>query len=233
MNQNKILVALIKYFKEKGRVLTIQEYSHETDTPVRVQSIKQAFGSWAKMEKLIMAKDNRVSATNGLNVNKVIEERNKAAYDAAAQWAEASENQDAKAMREAEAQAVAETLARNAATPEGANANKLAIGGKLAHEQQDYAAMGATVTTDPESLEQTVVDTHPEEMNVALGAETGKTPMELRDQAAKKVDGGDADVGKATAGGSTGEASISTVQALGGDKTADKKEVNATATPKK
>lgn len=125
-NKHKILLALIKYFEEKGRVLTIQEYSRETDTPVRVQSIKEAFGSWTKMEKSIMNLDNKASSSSGINVDQVIADRNKAAYDAAVQWREASEDQEEKAAREAEAQVVAETLARNAATPEGANANKIA-----------------------------------------------------------------------------------------------------------
>lgn len=232
-NKHKILLALIKYFEEKGRVLTIQEYSRETDTPVRVQSIKQAFGSWTKMEKSIMNKDNKASASNGINVDQVIADRNKAAYDAAAQWKEASENQDKKAMKEAEAQVVAETLARNAATPEGANANKIAIGGKLPNEQQDYSAMGATVEVKPGSLEQVVVDTQPEIVDVAKLDGEGKTPTELRNAVATAsvVATGSVDVDKSTAGGSTGEASIATVQALGGAD--DKKAVEATATPKK
>lgn len=125
-NKHKILLALIKYFEEKGRVLTIQEYSRETDTPVRVQSIKEAFGSWTKMEKSIMNLDNKASSSSGINVDQVIADRNKAAYEVAVQWREASEDQEEKAAREAEAQVVAETLARNAATPEGANANKIA-----------------------------------------------------------------------------------------------------------
>lgn len=125
-NKHKILLALIKYFEEKGRVLTIQEYSRETDTPVRVQSIKEAFGSWTKMEKSIMNLDNKASSSSGINVDQVIADRNKAAYEAAVQWREASEDQEEKAAREAEAQVVAETLARSAATPEGANANKIA-----------------------------------------------------------------------------------------------------------
>lgn len=233
-NRNKILLALIKYFEDKGRVLTIQEYSRETDTPVRVQLIKQAFGSWTKMEKLMMTKDNKASATNGINVDQVIAARNKAEYDAAAQWKEASENQDKKARKEAEAQVVAETLARNAATPEGANANKIAIGGKLPSEQQDYSAMGATVEVKPGSLEQVVVDPQPEIVELARAEDGGKTPAELRDLVAADaaVANGSVPVDKSTAGGSTGEASIATIAALGGE--AEKKPaVEATVTPKK
>lgn len=230
-NKHKILLALIKYFEEKGRVLTIQEYSRETDTPVRVQTIKQAFDSWTRMEKLIMNKDNRVPASKGLNVDKLIAERNKAEYDAIAMWKEAGENQDKKAMKEAEAQAIAEKLARNAATPEGANANKIAIGGKLAHEQQDYSAMGATVEVKPENLEQTVVDPNPEMVEMVVGSESGKTPAELKNMVADSAGkDGSLPVDKSTAGGSTGEPSIATVQALGG--TEEKTTVKATADKK-
>jgi len=223
LNKVKVHKALKEYFETKGRVLTPQEYARETDTPVRVQEVKRIFGTWARMENTIMATDNKAAPTSGLNVDALLKERNESANAAANQWKEASENQDVKARREAEAQAVAETLARNAATPEGANANKIAIGGKLAHEQQDYSAMGATVKTDASSLEQTVVDTKPEV--VTTGNDDPKTPYQLRDAVASEgVSGGTPDVGTATAGGSTGEASISTVQALGGE-TADKETI--------
>lgn len=227
LNPSKVHKALIKYFEQKGRVLTPQEYSRETDTPVRISDIKEIFGSWKRMETLIMATD-KVPATNGLNVDALIKERNEAAHAAAVQWKEASENQDVKSRREAEAQAVAEVLARNAATPEGANANKVAIGGKLPQEQQDFSAMGATVSTDPQTLEQTVVDTKPE---VVTTANTDpKTPYELRDAVASDgINSGSVPVGTATAGGSTGEASTDTVNALGAD-TADADKINDKST---
>lgn len=163
-----------------------------------------------------MTNDEKRGPTS-LNVDAVVAERNKAIYDAAEQWKAASENQDAKALKEAKAQVVAETLSRNAATPEGANANKIAIGGKLPHEQQDFSAMGATVKVDPVTLEQTVVDVQPELVVATLDAEGGKTPAELRDAVAAEnaVKSGSVPVDKSTAGGSTGEASIATVQALG------------------
>lgn len=233
VNRSKVLLALINYFERKGRVLSPQEYARETDTPVRVQTIKQVFGTWTRMEKLIMAEE-KAPASNGLNVDALLKARNDAANEAAKQWREASENQDVKARREAEAQAVAEVLARNAATPEGANANKLAIGGKLPHEQQDFSALGATVNTDPASLEQTVVDTKPEVPTTAN--EDPKTPYELRDAvAAEGISGGSPAVGTATAGGSTGAASTATADALGADtadsgKIADKSTTNTSST---
>lgn len=220
-NRNLVLRALMIYFKEKGRVLTYEEYARQTDTPVRVQSIKPMFGSWAKMEKL-MTKER---AKNILNTDAALAEINKPLYDAAEQWKAASENQDAKALKEAEAQVVAEKLAANAATPEGANANKIAIGGKLPSEQQDFSAMGATVKVDPKNLEQKVVDPEPELMAPEFdGVMSGKTPTELRNAVAADaaVLTGAVPADKSTAGGSTGEASIATVTALGDAEKADK-----------
>jgi hypothetical protein len=219
LNRNKVLVALLKYFEQKGRVLSPQEYARETDTPVRIQAIKEVFGSWKKMEIIIMATQNG-RAESRTNVNELIRQRGAAEQAKVDQWVEASENQDVKARREAEAQVVAEVLAKNAATPEGANANKIAIGGKLPAEQQDFTAMGATVKTDPATLEQTVVDTKPEVVTPAL--DNPKTPQEIRDAiAAEGVSGGSIPVGKATAGGSSGQPSKDTVNALGGDTAAD------------
>ncbi|RZK45215.1 MAG: hypothetical protein EOO61_00735 [Hymenobacter sp.] len=234
VNRSKALKTLTDYFETKGRVLTSLEYSRETDTPMELRQVKAYFGSWKLMEKLLMANDaNKAPATNGLNVDALIKARNEAANEAANQWKEASENQDVKAQREGQAQAVAEVLARNAATPEGANANKLAIGGKLPQEQQDFSAMGATVETDPTTLEQTVVDTKPEVP--VTGNADPKTPYELRDAAADQVNTGSVPVGTATAGGSTGTASNDTVNALGadtGDKDniADKSTTNTSST---
>ena len=92
LSKSKVHIALKKYFDQKGRVLSPQEYARETDTPVRVQSIKALFGSWTKMEKLIMA-DEKARSSNGLNVDALIKERNAAAFEAARQWKEAGENQ--------------------------------------------------------------------------------------------------------------------------------------------
>src|SRR6476646_8400585 len=144
VQRTKAIDSLNSYFKTKGRVLTSQEYSRETDTPIRIQQVRNIFGSWNRMEKLLMARDKRTAEAPITDVNEVINARNEAAYEAAKMWREASENQDAKARREAEAQVVAEKLALNAATPEGANANKLAIGGPLPKEQADFTTRGTT-----------------------------------------------------------------------------------------
>lgn len=218
-NRTKVLETLDQYFKtKKGRILTSQEYSRETDTPIRLQQVRNIFGSWNRMEKLLMAKESREDLAT-TNVNDVIAARNAALNEARLQWLAASENQDAKAIREAKAQVVAEKLAANAATPEGANANKIAIGGPLPSEQPDFDVMGATVKTDPVTKEQTVVDVEPEIVSVTV--DDPRTPAELRDAVAKGelVEEGELEVGHATDGGSQGEASVATVNALGGEKT--------------
>ncbi len=171
-----------------------------------------------------MARETRGESDAITNVNEVIAARDKALYDAAAQWREASENQNAKALREAEAQHIAEVLALNAATPEGANANKLAIGGPLPSEQAQLHRMGATVNVDPATREQTVVDVEPEIVDPALDADPedgGMTPTQLRDAVARKgaVGTSGVNVGHATDGGAQVDgAPISAATALAGDE---------------
>jgi len=234
VNRTKALKVLKDYFETKGGVPTALEYAREQDAPIDLRQVKAFFGSWKRMEKLLMANDAQAPATNGLNVDALIKARNESEYEAARQWKEASENQDTKARREAEAQHVAEVLAANAATPEGANNNKLAIGGKLAHEQQDFSAMGATVKTDANTGEQVIVDAKPEIAKVTN--EDPRTPLELRDAASANA--GKANVDESAADGSTGTASIATTQALGGEtgdaaKVADKSDASKTSTETK
>lgn len=204
-------VKLKAYFEEKGRVLTAQEYSREEDTPIRFRVLKNLFGSWSQVEKL-MRRELREDNGPETNIQEVLEKRNADANASINMWKEASENQDKKAEREAQAQALGEKLALNAATPEGANANKIAIGGPLPGEQPKLETLGATVTIDPVTNERTVVDPKPEVVDVVTTV-TGKTPVEL--VAAAKVGVGDVKVGHATDGGSQGSASASTVAALG------------------
>jgi hypothetical protein len=213
-NRTKVLETLNEYFKAKGRVLKAQEYARETDTPIRLQQVRNVFGTWNKMEKLLMARDERIGSDQITDVDDVIAARNKSAWEAQQAWKAASENQDKKALREAEAQHVAEKLALNAATPEGANANKIAIGGPLPHEQPDFTSMGATVTIDPVTKEQTVVDPNPE--IVTTVNDNPKTPAELKAAvAANGVSSTTPEVGHATDGGSTGQGSTATIAASG------------------
>ena len=222
-SKTKVLETLKQYFDKKGSVLKPLEYSRETDTPIRIQQVRNIFGSWNRMEKLLMARESRTGPDVITDVNEVIALRNKALYDEAAAWREASEDQDAKALREAEAQHIAEVLARNAATAQGANANKLAIGGPLPSEQQQLHRLGATVKVDPVTREQTVVDTNPELVEVEVGdpTEGGMTPLQLRDAVAAQglTPDGKVSTGKATDGGSKGQPSISTLAALGDETT--------------
>lgn len=221
------------YFEEKGRVLTPQEYSRETDTPMRLQQVIGYFGDWKRLEKLLMATNDKPNPAAVTDIDSVLSANNAAVHEASEQWKQASENQDVKARREAEAQHVAEVLAANAATPEGANANKVAIGGKLAHEQQSFAAMGATVKVDPATGTQTVVDTDPDVISVA-NTEDPRTPAELVAKVAEEgVSGGSVPVDTTTASGSTGEASTDTVNALGAGAGADSKTETKAPTPAK
>lgn len=232
-NRTKVLDTLEKYFQTKGRVLNAQEYARETDTPIRLQQVRNIFGTWNKVEKLLMAREQD---TDGqiTDVDALIAERNKTQWEAIQLWKKAGENQDAKALREAEAQHVAEVLAVNAATANGANANKIAIGGKLPGEQQDFTAMGATVTTDPVTKEQTVVDTQPEIYKGEV-TEDPRTPAELLAKVREDgVDTSDTDVGTATAGGSTGTPSVTEVAPLEkADKPADTPAAKSPATTDK
>lgn len=218
--RTKAIEALEKYFEEKGRVLTAQEYIREEDTPIRFQQVRLMFGSWPKMEKIIMAREN---ADNNAfsDVDDIIRQNNQRQADVEAKWKEASENQEAKAEREAEAQVVAEKLAANAATAEGANANKLAIGGPLPSEQPRFELRGATVTIDPATAERTVVDPEPEIVGPELGdeVEAGDTFEAIK----RKVEAKKAapKVGKATDGGSSGTPSVAEASALGGDEDVD------------
>lgn len=215
--RTEAIETLAKYFEEKGSVLNAYEYSRETDTPIRFHVLKKMFGSWSQVERLMARREYRHDNGPETDVDAVLEARHESARQLENQWKEASENQDEKARREAEAQAVAEKLTANAATPEGANANKIAIGGPLPGEQPKFERLGATVNVHPETKERTVVDPQPELVDVGGAAlETGKTPAELVAAAHENLNAGDVKVGDATDGGSQGSASTSTVAALGG-----------------
>lgn len=53
MSRIAVLKELDTYFKEKGRILTYNEYIKEEDTPVRVHIIKRVVGPWGRMERLL------------------------------------------------------------------------------------------------------------------------------------------------------------------------------------
>jgi hypothetical protein len=53
MSKIAVLKELDKYFKEKGKVLTYNEYIQQEDAPVRVHIIKRVVGPWGRMERLL------------------------------------------------------------------------------------------------------------------------------------------------------------------------------------
>jgi hypothetical protein len=53
MSRISVLKELDKYFKEKGKVLTYNEYIEQEDAPVRVHIIKRMVGPWGRMERLL------------------------------------------------------------------------------------------------------------------------------------------------------------------------------------
>ncbi len=175
-NRAKVLETLDQYFETKGRVLKQQEYIREVNPPIRLQQIRNIFGCWNTMEKLLMARRQRDEDAI-TDVSQVLEARNRAANEERQRWIEASENQDAKAEREAQAQYVAEQLARNAATADGAVAgeNLTPEGLKKAAEAK-VAAQATGHATDGGSQGQPSIATE-----AALG--NGKTETKL---AAKK-----------------------------------------------
>ena len=92
------------YFKTKGRVLKAQEYSLEMDTPIRIQQIRNIYGSWNTMEKLIMVRlrSNRPATTD---VDEVIAVRNKADEEQRLAVQQAGEDQEEKTARQADYEA--------------------------------------------------------------------------------------------------------------------------------
>ena len=210
--RTKAIDTLKEYFDKKGRVLTAQEYVREKDTPIRFQIVKNMFGGWGRMEKIVMARDNNNGAIT--DVDEVIRLRNEKQLAFEQQWKDASENQEAKMKREQEAKKVAEKNARMAATPEGANAYKIAVGGPLPSEQPKLERVGGTVNIDPVTLERTVVDVQPEKVLEDLKEETeaedadkiGKTQEEIKAEVEPKT--GSVKTGTATSGEAKGTPSV-------------------------
>lgn len=107
---------LVGYFKTKGRVLKAQEYSLEMDTPIRIQQIRNIYGSWNTMEKLIMARlrSNRPAITD---VNDVIAARNRADEEQRLEVQKAGEDQEEKASSQLQKDYDAELAAIAAINP--------------------------------------------------------------------------------------------------------------------
>ena len=54
MNRPQVLKVLMEYFKKKGKVLSIEEYKAADDAPMRFMVAKRAFGSWARMQQMMV-----------------------------------------------------------------------------------------------------------------------------------------------------------------------------------
>lgn len=222
--RSKATDVLKAYFNEKGRVLSALEYSRETDTPIRYRVVINMFGSWPRMEKIVMARETPDAVTN---VDDLIWERNNALVEGEKKFIAASENQEDKMKLEAQAHLVAEKLAANAATAAGANENKIAIGGPVVGEHPKYERSGATVNIDPKSGKRTIVDPDPELVDpLALGDKEdgiGETPEVIKARLAQdedtantgKVNSAKSDIGR----GSDGAASVATAAAAAGSTT--------------
>jgi membrane glycosyltransferase len=125
-NRTKVLETLDQYFKDKGRIMKSNEYARETDTPIRLQQVRNIFGSWNRVEKLLMAREARSAPEPTTNVNEVIAEANAKALDELKAAQAIREDLEAKVAAEADANAKAEELALAAANPETINAVKAA-----------------------------------------------------------------------------------------------------------
>lgn len=159
---------LAVYFENKGRILSLQEYKKETDTPIRFAAVKKVFGSWNRMENIVRGFNIRNQQRSELPVTSDVDEvirRNAAAEtEYAERMKAASENLEAKTAREAAAQAYIEADKLRAATAEGAAENKERKGGTTS---QDAKAA-------KEAVEQAVAEEHAMLAKSGAGAALGK-----------------------------------------------------------
>lgn len=129
--RTKAIELLSEYFEQKGEILNPKQYKMEKDTPIRLENVKRVFGTWSRMEKIVRAFDarnkNRPEPTT--DADAVIAEQNRLAAEHEELIRSIGEDVDQKVQREAAARAQIETDALNAATPEGARANKIRKGG--------------------------------------------------------------------------------------------------------
>lgn len=129
--RSKAVELLSEYFEKKGEILNPVQYKQETDTPIRLGAVKRTFGTWSRMEKIVRAFDarNKNRPEPITNAREVIDQVNREAAEKEALLRSIGEDVDQKVQREAAARAQIETDALNAATPEGARANKIRKGG--------------------------------------------------------------------------------------------------------
>lgn len=53
MTKTKLVQDLKEYFASKGKFLSYNEYIEAEDAPYRIQVIKRAVGSWARLERMV------------------------------------------------------------------------------------------------------------------------------------------------------------------------------------
>jgi hypothetical protein len=53
MNKMSMVNQLGEYFTKKGKILDLNEYSKETDWPMRPSAIKRVFNSWSRMMTMV------------------------------------------------------------------------------------------------------------------------------------------------------------------------------------
>lgn len=129
--RSKAVELLSEYFEKKGDILTPKQYKVEKDTPIRLEAVKRTFGTWSRMEKIVRAFDarNKNRPEPVTNAREIIAEQNRLAAEHEEMIRAIGEDVEQKVQREAAARAQIETDALNAATPEGARANKVRKGG--------------------------------------------------------------------------------------------------------
>lgn len=66
-NKTKAIELLEDYFKQKGRVLNMGEYRSARDAPIRYQIVQQIFGSWNKVERIMLTRRDKTERTNDLD----------------------------------------------------------------------------------------------------------------------------------------------------------------------
>lgn len=131
--RTQVAYQLAAYFEHKGHILSVTEYQKETDVPIRLAVVKRVFGSWNRMENIVRTINARnirpADYKPATDIDDVIRLAAEKQADYMEKMFEASENIDAKTVREATARAQVENDALRAATPEGVLLNKMRKGG--------------------------------------------------------------------------------------------------------
>lgn len=93
-NKTTCVELLDEYFDTKGRVYNLAEYKLATDSPVRFQILLQHFGSWNRVERIMLARRHERAEVHN-DVDEVLAARNAAELEAieAAKAAKAALNE--------------------------------------------------------------------------------------------------------------------------------------------